>query len=110
MLSYLAVSTDDVLNTNNNKTEFIELRRSLKNLLRLSSNYCTLAMNIRSYTGFINLCAEGGYCDPGRKRLLVPILGRKAFGEIKTTGNIRILPSSSIYREIWNKSIIFIGI
>ena len=60
MLSYLTVSTDDVLNTNNNKTEFLELRRSLKNLLRLSSNYCTLAMNIRSYTGFINLRAKGG--------------------------------------------------
>ena len=60
MLSYLTVYTEDVLNTNNNKTEFLELRTFLKNLLRLSSNYRTLAMHIRSYTGFINLRAKCG--------------------------------------------------
>ena len=34
-ISYLMVSTDDVLNTNNNDTAFTELRRVLKNTLRL---------------------------------------------------------------------------
>ena len=73
-------------------------------------NCRTLSLNVRSYTYCINLCAEGGYCDPGRKRLLVSILVHKAFGAINTTGDISILPFLSISREIWNKSIIFIGI
>ena len=31
-------------------------------------------------------------------------------GVIKTTGNIRISPSSNINRDVWAKPIIFIGI
>ena len=34
-LWYITVSTDDVLNTTNNETEFPELRIFLKNILRL---------------------------------------------------------------------------
>ena len=36
-VSYPKVSTDDVLNTTNNKTEFTELRRVFKKILRLKS-------------------------------------------------------------------------
>ena len=36
-VSYLIVSTDDVINTTNNETSFPELRRFLKKLLRLIS-------------------------------------------------------------------------
>ena len=37
-ISYLTVSTDDVLNTTNNETAFSELTRVLKNTLRLKYN------------------------------------------------------------------------
>ena len=36
-VSYPKVSTDDVLNTTNNKTDFTELRRVFKKILRLKS-------------------------------------------------------------------------
>ena len=37
-VSYLTVSTDDVINTTNTETSFPELRIVLKKLLRLKSN------------------------------------------------------------------------
>ena len=64
-----------------------------------------MALKLWSYTDFINLLVEGGYCDPERGTVMY----RKGFGVIKTTGNIRTSPSPSISREVWDEPIMFIG-
>ena len=65
-----------------------------------------LTLNKRSYTDCINLRAEGGYYDLN----LGPVISTIQVGGIKTPRNIKISLSSSILREVWDETIIFIRI
>ena len=64
----------------------------------------TLELKIRSYTDFINLRAEGGYCNT-----ITITVNCRDYGVFKTTGNIGTSLSLSILREVWAKPIILIG-
>ena len=53
-VSYLTISTDDVINTTYNKTEFPELRRAFKKLSRLKSKKdMSLSTNISKFSSIL---------------------------------------------------------